>query len=60
MLRSRDAIHLASALAIGDVPEESVTYDDRLAAAAKKPKMRVIQPGRGGHPQSRVSPSGAC
>jgi hypothetical protein len=46
VLRSRDAIHLASALSIGDFPEAFITYDDRLAAAAKKLKLRVIQPGR--------------
>ena len=45
-LRSLDAIHLASALSIGDFPEAFITYDDRLAAAAKKLKLRVIQPGR--------------
>ena len=46
VLPSRDAIHLASALSIGDLPEAFITYDDRLAAAAKKRKLRVIHPGR--------------
>jgi len=46
MLRSLDAIHLASALSIGDLPEAFITYDDRLAAAAHKLKLHVIQPGR--------------
>jgi hypothetical protein len=46
MLRSLDAIHLASALSIGDVPEAFITYDDRLAAAARKLKLHVLQPGR--------------
>jgi hypothetical protein len=45
-LRSLDAIHLASALSIGDVPEAFITYDDRLAAAAQRAKLHVIQPGR--------------
>jgi predicted nucleic acid-binding protein len=46
MLRSLDAIHLASALSLGDVPEAFITYDDRLAAAARKLKLHVLQPGR--------------
>ena len=45
-LRSLDAIHLAAALSIGDVPEAFITYDDRLAAAARRAKLHVIQPGR--------------
>jgi hypothetical protein len=46
LLRSLDAIHLAAALSIGDYPEAFITYDDRLAAAARKLKLHVIQPGR--------------
>lgn len=45
-LRSLDAIHLAAALSIGDYPEAFITYDDRLAAAARKLKLHVVQPGR--------------
>lgn len=45
-LRSLDAIHLAAALSIGDYPDALITYDDRLAAAARKLKLRVVQPGR--------------
>lgn len=45
-LRSLDAIHLATALSIGDVPEAFVTYDDRLAAAARPLGLNVLQPGR--------------
>jgi len=45
-LRSLDAIHLAAALSIGDVPEAFITYDDRLAEAARKLKLHVLQPGR--------------
>ena len=44
-LRSMDAIHLATALDIaGDL--DFITYDDRLAAAAREHGLRVVQPGR--------------
>ena len=46
MIRSLDALHLASALSLGDYPEAFITYDDRLAAAARTVKLRVLQPGR--------------
>jgi hypothetical protein len=46
LIRSLDAIHLAAALSIGDYPEAFVTYDDRLAAAARALKLTVLQPGR--------------
>ena len=45
-LRSLDAIHLATALSCGDYPDAFVTYDDRLAAAARTLKLNVLQPGR--------------
>jgi predicted nucleic acid-binding protein len=44
-LRSLDAIHLASALAIGDELEALVTYDRRLADAARGAGLRVDVPG---------------
>ena len=44
MLRSIDAIHLATALSIGDAPEAFVTYDTRLAQAAKRARLNVIAP----------------
>jgi hypothetical protein len=44
-LRSLDAIHLATALSIGDYPEAFVTYDERLAAAARAAGLNVIAPG---------------
>lgn len=44
-LRSLDAVHLATALSIG-VDLDFVTYDDRLAAAARAAGLRVVQPGR--------------
>jgi predicted nucleic acid-binding protein len=47
-LRSLDAIHLATALSCGDHPDAFITYDDRLAAAARSLKLRVLQPGRRG------------
>jgi len=43
-LRSLDAIHLASALSIGDYPEAFVTYDDRLADAARAVGLNVLMP----------------
>lgn len=44
-LRSMDAIHLATALDIhGEF--DFITYDDRLAAAARAEGLRVVQPGR--------------
>ena len=43
-LRSLDAIHLASALSIGDYPEAFVTYDDRLADAARAIGLNVLRP----------------
>lgn len=44
-LRSLDAVHLATALSIG-TDLDFVTYDDRLAAAARVEGLRVVQPGR--------------
>lgn len=46
LIRSLDAIHLATALSIGDYPEAFITYDDRLATAARTLKFNVLQPGR--------------
>lgn len=45
-LRSGDAIHLATALAVGDPELEFITYDDRLARAAEASGIRVVRPGR--------------
>jgi len=45
LLRSLDALHLACALSIGDVPEAFVTYDARLASAAQRLKISVVAPG---------------
>lgn len=43
-LRSLDAIHLASALALGGVVETLVTYDARLADAARAACLTVLAP----------------
>lgn len=45
-VRALDAIHLATALAIGDDDLEFITYDDRLADAARAEGLTVVQPGR--------------
>jgi predicted nucleic acid-binding protein len=44
-LRALDAIHLASALSVRDPALEFVTYDERLAAAARTHGLPVVQPG---------------
>ena len=43
-LRSLDAIHLATAGALGDDLGALVTYDDRMATAAKHLGYRIAQP----------------
>ena len=43
-LRTLDAIHLATALEIGPI-DAFVTYDDRLAEAARRIGMPVVRPG---------------
>lgn len=43
-LRSLDAIHLASALALGSVGVTVVTYDHRLASAARDAGLPVESP----------------
>lgn len=43
-LRSLDAIHLASALALGPELRSVVTYDTRLADAARAAGLEVIAP----------------
>jgi hypothetical protein len=44
MLRSLDAIHLATARIFGSELSALATYDDRLAAAAKDAGITVIDP----------------
>lgn len=43
-LRTLDAIHLATALGLGDELEAFVTYDDRLAEAARMLGLPVVRP----------------
>jgi predicted nucleic acid-binding protein len=45
-LKSLDAIHVATALAIGDRELQFVTYDERQAEAARAAGLKVVQPGR--------------
>lgn len=44
ILRTLDALHLASALALGDDLEGVITYDDRLKAACAAHGVRVASP----------------
>jgi uncharacterized protein len=44
-LRSLDAIHLASALELGDQLDSLVTYDARLAHAARTYGIAIVSPG---------------
>ena len=46
LLRSLDAVHIATALAINDRELQFVTYDERQAEAARAVGLKVIQPGR--------------
>ncbi|MEX1173571.1 MAG: type II toxin-antitoxin system VapC family toxin [Chloroflexota bacterium] len=43
-LRTLDTIHLATALALGTEVDAFVTYDDRLAAAARAVGLPVVRP----------------
>ena len=45
-LRSLDAIHLACAVSIGDYPDAFITYDGRLASAARDIGLNVLSPGK--------------
>jgi predicted nucleic acid-binding protein len=45
-VRSLDAIHIATALAIGARDLQFITYDDRQAEAARAAGLTVVQPGR--------------
>lgn len=44
MLRSLDAIHLATARVLGAELAGMVTYDDRLAGAAARAGMAIVSP----------------
>ena len=43
-LRTLDAVHLASAIALEDDVGAIACYDDRLARAAKNERLRVVTP----------------
>jgi predicted nucleic acid-binding protein len=43
-MRALDAIHIASALALGEELEAVVTYDARMAEAARASGLRVEAP----------------
>jgi predicted nucleic acid-binding protein len=58
-LRSLDAIHLATALSLGDLPEAFVTYDRRLAEAARAHGLTVVQPGSSALEESAGSEQGS-
>lgn len=45
-LRALDAIHIATALSVGDRELKFVTYDDRQAESARLAGLTVVQPGR--------------
>ena len=45
-LRSLDAIHLATAISLGEDLTAVVAYDDRLIAAARRNGLSVRSPGR--------------
>ena len=44
ILRTLDAIHIATALAIGPTLDAFVTYDDRQAEAARTAGLAVVRP----------------
>lgn len=44
-LRALDAVHLATALSLGDDADAFITYDARLAAAARRQRLEVLHPG---------------
>lgn len=46
VMRTLDAIHLATALSVDDPDVDVITYDDRMADAARANGLRVVQPGR--------------
>ena len=45
-VKALDAIHIATALAVGDRDLQFVTYDELQAAAARQAGLKVVQPGR--------------
>ncbi|MDQ3171912.1 MAG: type II toxin-antitoxin system VapC family toxin [Acidobacteriota bacterium] len=48
LLRALDAIHVATALSLADPDVAFITYDRRMAEAARAHGLTVVQPGRPG------------
>ena len=46
-LRALDAIHVSTALSVADPSLTFITYDRRMADAARAHGLTVVQPGRG-------------
>ena len=46
LLRTLDAIHLATALSVGADLDALVTYDERLGSAARHARLKVLSPGQ--------------
>jgi predicted nucleic acid-binding protein len=44
-VRSLDALHLATALEVGEELDGLISYDARMSQAAKKLGLRVLAPG---------------
>ncbi len=44
-LRALDAVHLATALTLGDDPDGFITYDVTLARIAERLRLNVVHPG---------------
>jgi uncharacterized protein len=56
-LRTLDALHLAVALGLGDDLDGLVTYDARLADAARRHAIMVISPGSAPDGRQAAGPS---
>jgi predicted nucleic acid-binding protein len=56
VLRTLGAIHLASALSLGDSLAEVVTYDQRMAGAARNLGLAVAAPSAAGPDPAAVLP----
>lgn len=52
LLRALDAIHVVTALSLADPQVEFITYDHRMAEAARAHGLTVVQPGRPAPPKA--------
>jgi predicted nucleic acid-binding protein len=59
LVRSLDAIHVATALSVGDPALKMLTYDDRMAEAAQAGGLRVLQPGKASAASASRAPASA-